>query len=450
MEPIDSIKLEFDQLVGLTDPQRRGKLFEALIGRLFERAHLRVVVGSQAASPRDADLFASGRDDFLVEAKWQKAAVGMDIVDALWGRLARTPPHVVGVVFSMSGFTSRAVKLVEENRDRPILLVRRAEVAQLCDGLALRPLLRHKTWALTVRARVLFAGRSPLWPADWRPRRELWPQPDARVSPLRPWIDGRAGRHPIVFVDQLPDVDWTPAQGVGVGFDLQLPIDTQDDLAPAFEILHANGWLSGAGRFRIEQPGRTAWHGWGATSFLDAIREQEARLAGQVGWHTEERADYFDTCPGGWYTLTLRVLTGDPGIHGSHLSAQLAGIPTETTPMRMLADAFDLDDEAFFRPLAADHADHRVQFRQGDVPVEATNVIVATGDPSWVRGLVVRNPGASIKDEGVRNLLGDDEFVICALASWHPVGEDHRYHLRDVESAHNGAARVARVAVDWA
>ena len=450
MESADNIRLEFERLGALPDPRRRGRHFEGLIGRLFERAHLRVIVGSQAASPRDADLFASGRDEYLVEVKWQKTPANIDVIEGLWGRLARTPPHVVGVVFSMSGFSRTAIKLVEENRDRPILLVRGDEVARLCDGLALRPLLRHKKWALTVEARVLFAERSPLWPADWPPRRELWPEPDAGVDGPRRWIEGRAGRDPVVFVDELPHVDWTMAQGMGVGFDLQLPLHTQDDLARAFEILYTNGWLTGAGRFRIEQPGRTAWYGWGAAGFLDAIRQQGARLAGQQGWHSEERTDYFDTCPGGWYTLTLRVHTGDKRLFGAHLSAQLAGIPTETTPMRLLAEAFDLDDEAFFRPLTAAHTVHSVPFRQGDVPVEATDFIVAAGDPSWVSGLVVRNPGASrIQDEEVRNLMGDDEFVTCALASWHQVGEVHRYHLRDIESAESGAVRVSRVAADW-
>ncbi len=452
MEPTEATARELDRLKIVANPQRRGKMFEKLIGRLFERARLRVVVGSQVASPRDADVFASGRDEFIVEAKWQRAPVDVSDIDALRDRLARTSPRVVGVLVSMSGFTSGAIELVEMNRDRPILLVQQDEVEALCEDLALRPLLRHKMWALRVHARVLFAGRDPLWPTDWQPRRSAWPEPNARPAQQQPWIAGRAGVEPILFVGELPDIDWTVALGVGVAFDLQLPLDTSDQLATGFEILYSHGWLTGEGRFRIEQPGRTAWYGWGAAGFVDAIVRQKARLAGEHGWHSEERADYFDTCPGGWYTLTLRVLTGSRRIFGgAHLSAQLAGIPTEMTPMRMLAEAFDLDDHAFFRPLTDRHAVQLKQFRSGDVPLEAADLVLDADDPTWVSGLVVRNPSFSYPDEkALGELVGGDEFVICALASWHEVGDRRRYHLRAVESAASGSVRLARVVADWA
>jgi hypothetical protein len=451
----EAIEREFRDLVGLADPMRRGRRFEGLVRRLFEHAHLRVVTGSRAAAPRDADVFASGREDYLVEAKWRKAKADIGDIDAFRSRLARMPPAVSGVFFSISGFTTTAVSQVEASRDRPILLVDGPETERLCRGDALRPLLRHKKRALTVEARVLTSGEGPLWQRGWAPRGSSWPTADSRFEPLQPWVRGRPGQRPVLFVDELPDVDWTLSAGTGVALDLHPPIASPADLAAAFEVLYSFGWLSGSGRFRIEQPGKASWSGHGAAAFVDAITGQPDRLAGSADWHNEERAEYFDHCPGGWYTLTLRVQTNHPRISGAHLSAILSGVPTDMTPTRMLAEAFDLDDQAFFRPLTKTHAVRRHPEPAENTSLEVVALVVAAPDyfpepdhDIWVCGVVARNPGDRVSHDA-RESLGGDDLIVCPLSSWHYLGEQHTYHLRTIESSATGGATVTCAVADW-
>ncbi len=287
----DSIQQDFRRLEDQPDRHGRGPMFERLMRRVFERAGFSVIRNPGTVHPRQTDLLASYKgEDYLVETKWQKADIDVGDVSALRDRLDRIASHVVGVFISMSPYGEGAVREVGVRRDRPILLVTSDEVRELVGGgVGLRTLLRRKRDHLLQRGRVLLDATGDAWRHRQRPDRSALPKPDVELRDLGgsqlPWVSGRGSLVDLVYAQDLPDVDWRPAQGRGVGFDLAPPIERRRDVAYALEALRSVGWVTSAGRWSIHQT-ETSWFGVGAQSFLEALDAWQPRYK-EVGGRTQ-------------------------------------------------------------------------------------------------------------------------------------------------------------------
>src|SRR5450759_33150 len=175
---------EYEDLNGST-PQERGRRLPVLVGRLLERDGFETQLNAAAASPRDADVFASSIDgDYLVEVKATTRAADIDVVDSLWARLEGMPVPTIGLIFSPAGFTSGAVDRVQARRSRVVLLVNGEELTDLFRaGLHLRALIAAKRKALTRDARVAFFSEGSLLELPARDAILPLPGPNVVFSP---------------------------------------------------------------------------------------------------------------------------------------------------------------------------------------------------------------------------------------------------------------------------
>ncbi len=461
-----SMERELECLEGEGNAHARGARFELLVQRLFERAHFSVERNAGVARPRQTDLFASyGDDSYLIETKWKKAPADIDDIHSLRSRLELVPRPVTGLFFSMSGYTKTAVQDVTGRRDPAILLFTSEETSSLCARrLSLLSLLRRKRESLTRDGRVLLDGDYRPWSGRRKPNRAALPPADVAIVDLEgrelPWVAGAGEFGNFVFAEELPDVDWTPAQGVGVGFDPDPPIRDRRDLGHVLEVLRGVGWVSSAGRWSIQQM-HTNWHGAGAGSFLDALDRWEERYeqAAEETHHSEE-VTYFDICDGGFYTLSMNVGANRKGlVTYPHLSAQLMGIPIHPEPFRQIVRAFDRDDQAYFRPLSPDPVQTLFHSPGERLRLEPVALLSREDDGErWITGIVARHPfrgggPAMATDTAARRLdnLTRSELLVCELRSWHEPGREiEYYYLWSLEMAQTYRSTVIDAVAEWA
>jgi hypothetical protein len=67
-----ALENDFKRVEEQQDEQARGRMFEDVVRKLFERARFHVTRNAGAATPRQTDLFARrGDDEYLIEVKWR-------------------------------------------------------------------------------------------------------------------------------------------------------------------------------------------------------------------------------------------------------------------------------------------------------------------------------------------------------------------------------------------
>jgi hypothetical protein len=449
------------QALRSASPSERGRALPHLLVRVFEWAGFQAKEHARAAMPRDTDLFLTYDDDYLLEAKWTSRRVDIDAVDELRCRLARTAGHVTGLFVSVAGFSAGAIRAVEADRSRLILLLDGEDLEALLAGrVSPATLLRIRKRAL-VRDAVALVGRRPATGTE----------PPADATALRrgdailidphgmelPWVvsEGPSGHE--VYVESIPDVDWTAAQGRGVGLDASLPVATVSDLVRALVMLERAGWISGAGRFAIHQPD-LAWHGVGAFGFVNALQRQAERHRLRRRWHNEEYAVYFDHCPNGsgLYTLTSRVWTHRGRLVDTVLSVQLPGVPVDATRIRLLLESLGLDELGDFWPLEGHARARSWQLNEGDAPLHVAAWLRDVTDEEWVRGIVTDNPlfrdaPVAGKTPAVPAILQRSDRLVCSLRSWHRATDAvGPYSVIRIEQAWTGTAQVISIGADWA
>jgi hypothetical protein len=457
-----------DELRRLVDanPQARGYGLEALVGRLFRRAHFRIDRNPGLARPRQTDLLAEGSGaTFLIETKWRKQPATVADIDALRGRLDRSQSGVIGVLISLSGFTGTALTAVLERRDRPVLLLDRTDLERACArGFDLRRMLRIKQDALRLQAEVLVGSQEPPFQ---RPASSSESLVDGDAFLLAadgtriPWVDAGGSFSGFTFSRGLNDPDWVSAPGAGVTFDLPLSVQTVDGMVHALGELSSLGWATGAGTWSIAQS-ETNWHGIGPASLAQALLRWRDRYEEAGSLHHTEQVVYQDVCDDGFYTLLIDIASSEPRVvWRADVSLQLSGIPLDLDPIRELCRTFDVQARTRFRPQTAKVL-NRVWLRE-DRAAEVNPVAFVVSDQSglppdrrfMVCGLVVKNPywaraghARGLVEEMPRP-LEETEFLVCDLRSWHQLGKKLKYRLEMCEWAATSDALVARVVVDW-
>ena len=119
------------------EPWPQGKAFEYLILRAFELDGARVIWPYRSEWEQvDGVVYVDGLS-CLIECKHWRESVGFGPIAKLKLRVDRRPPPVIGLFFSVSGFTDPAVDEFHAQPLRNLLLWRRADV-----DLALRSGMR--------------------------------------------------------------------------------------------------------------------------------------------------------------------------------------------------------------------------------------------------------------------------------------------------------------------
>ena len=456
---------ELRRLKELHSYQRRGYDFEEFVGDLFRRWHFKVIRNPGTARPRQTDLLAArGNDSYLIETKWRSSKVDIDDIDSLFTRLEATPASVVGLTVSFSGFTDSVIERVEQRSSRPVLLMTGEELEQLVqwDEDLVHLLARKKASLLTHR--VVFFSTTREKPVSHQRGRLTaasaeFAFPDGRRTQ---WIAGEGSFGEFTFVQELPDIDWTPGEGRGVMLDMPVPVHDERGILTILQQLSNMGWATKSARWSIQQSS-TNWHGIGMSAFGETLQGWRKRYKGIPTHHSEEFC-YFDQCDGGFYCLTANISASrDRSATYTMLSFQLTGIPLDTEPFKELSGAFDAGYECYFRPMKRKSVKKQLHLpEQYRLPLEPVAFIVEQDDVfgdklDLVRGLAAKNPFyrphstlAERKPEWLPPHVFDSELLICQLRSWHLLTEPKpRYELWGCESARTADATIVQPIAEW-
>ena len=463
---------EYERLRDHTNAQKRGYDLQGLVGRILGGYHFKVETKPRAASPRQVDLFAKRGDTiYLIETKWRKDKANINDVDSLYTRLEAVPPNVTGFLVSHAGFTPQVIDRVRERSSRPVVLLTGSELEQAlrwdADFLGL---LQRKANALLVHREVLVdveVRRSrprpigQINPSDLPPSDRLFVLPDGTRSK---WLQCGGSFDRFTFVLELQDIDWVPGDGLGVTLDVRLPVQEQREFLDLLHQMARMGWVTPKGCWSIQQA-TAVWHGFGADALIEALQGWKRRYDGLETHHTEELC-YSDECEDGFYTLVAQFSADKRRVAWQvELSFQLRGIPLDTGPYRELCAHFGLSDPVYFRPRSERSRAWGRPPRASKRPVVkplayvvALETLVLGDDDEWVTGIVAANPffaskspsGQLQKQNWVPAMVGGSEYLVCALRSWHVMGNPKSvYELLDFESAWTSDALVVRALADW-
>jgi hypothetical protein len=447
----DPLRAKLHDLESAADPQLRGRAFEQIVAEIFTRARFDVVMDPEAASPRQTDLYASDlRDGYLIEAKWRSDRIGSPDIDDIRSRLRRQPAHVVGVLVTMGEVAEQAVAEIERERNQVVVIIDRREVHEIVDGsLDLRRLLNLKRRQLVVHAKG--SGAPPAgFVSSQRDRRQPPQLVDAAGSELL-WIAGTSSYLDSCWVLSLLDIDWVTAPGTGVTLDLDVPVESLEELGQALGHFRALNWLGPDAAWTIQQDSRT-WSGFGLEALRVAIESRDARYRGLDHAHHREMLVLTDACAGGWYTLLADLDASSDWVQSLDLSLQLVGVPEDPAEIARLRDRLGIVRPGFFRP-RTEGSVHSYRLGQ---PIEVTPTawVVehdpdAPRDPLWARGIVFDAPLAEAEDEWP-SLACKESKVIASLGSWHPLDEPRsQYFLERFEWAKSSDATLVRAVADW-
>jgi hypothetical protein len=455
---IRDMKQELCILESLKDAHKRGRRFEFFLAQLLEADSFEVVRNSKSATPRQTDLSAR-RDPmyFLVEAKWLKRAVSIGHISDARERLRLVPPDVFGCIFSMSGYTAGAVAEACRVRNLEIVLFDGDEVRGLAAGdLVFSELLQEKRAALRMHASAYFHPWSPneSFLRKVRSRSNVF-----QVSKVtKTAMLCNTGDNDVVFsIEGLDFIGRYNRSSVSLGLNLQL--DSISDLERLFWKLRKHIELSYESSFAIHQR-NAGWFGFGLDNFMAAVRNQQARYA-ELNWdtyhHSEELA-YVDRIDGGGlFCLTSRQSTSEgAGLHSSRIEIFLPGIPVDLGWVQSMCKLTGNPD-ANFENIGKNPV-KRLRLPRSISLAPVAPIVSKVDGREYVSGLVVKNPflGEPIppgKDASLGDpfwLLCKNEYLFCALASWHNTGVlMNEYRLRQVEGCWIEHVPVFYILCDW-
>lgn len=440
----------------------RGLLFEEFLADLFGAEHYRNEQ-DLTANRRQIDLFViRGAMRLVVEAKYARRPVHIDHIDQLRTRLEESPPDVMGLLVSMSGFTAQAIERTEQKSRRPILLVSGGELDKVVSqGGGLHDLLRQKLDHLTRYQRALFTSH----PAQPRPAKmtEL-PSPGYRiVTPDgvdHPWWVSKDGFVGAVCSPVFGSIDWATSQPVSL--DLSLNIDTEVELVDLLRKLTQLGWLTSEGTWRIEQVSRS-WNGFGAANLVEALASRAERYA-SIATHHSESVFYVDHFDDGVFSLAADLQAATGRIGWCSLSFILHGWPLDSSVFDNLITELPVINRPTLQ-FGRDHAMSTHIYRRGrrgtTTPTTAAQAFLvrdavlfegqaAASEPSWVEGVVLTDP---LTGRTKRHKLGlpaeSFQTMFTWLRSQHHLGDDFVYEQLRVRTMHTFDVQVVHVTSDW-
>jgi hypothetical protein len=141
---LDELKAEFLGLhVGGGTPQERGRTLEGFINKLFKLFDLEPRAAYSLEREQIDGAFSFDTDDYILEAKWWKKAMGRSSVDEFATKVRRKGKNALGLYISISGFTKDA--LDEYSNATPFIAMDGVDLMTVLEGqVRLEDLLRRK------------------------------------------------------------------------------------------------------------------------------------------------------------------------------------------------------------------------------------------------------------------------------------------------------------------
>lgn len=439
----------------------RGSGLEMVIADLFGHEHFRVDRENLSSNGRQVDLFLTrGQLRLLVETKWTKRATTIDEVDQLLTRLEGSPPNVVGLLVSMSGFSRTAIKRVEANARRPIVLLSGDEIDELVErGNGLHALVIWKLDHL-IRYHSVEFGPHLASPAPW-----LSELPEAGIQIFTPegdelpYWESFGGFHGIIHSIGLSNVEW----GLGtVAIDFSVGLDDAAGLVELLKRLAQAGWMTHDGVWRIEQSA-ASWNGFASAELARQLAGWTDRYRGTQMHHTEQLI-YLDHFDDGLFTLTADVsASSHRWVRWCSLSFLLPGVPLDTSPFEALTIDLPVLNNPKFRGVGPTfHASGPIR-RRGAAAVPQTPLAhlarhnTMFGDqpadaPAWVEGVILRDPlrhATSARRIGIGLPADSLGSALCWLPQQHHLTDRLLYEPLHVSSVRTSDTQVVRIKSDW-
>jgi Holliday junction resolvase len=448
-------------------PLPPGHALEVEILELLRASGFRALRNPGAARPRQTDIYARGADvDLLVEVKDRKRSVDVGDLDSLRARLQRTTADVVGVIFTTSPITRSALKEIESDRTREIIVFINSEIEQLRTGRArLSNLIERKRQELRVQGRAWFRTNVAGEYLDVQ-----LPAPTIQYvleGKTQAYFLSKTDFAHAAFSMSLPDSGWGNPGGEGMRLSLRLTISTLEDFRDLFGYLHDKFGLSANGAFSIHQSG-ACWHGNGVKNFISAASDcwRRYREASMRRVHNSEDLVYFDAFRDGWLSLYARQRVPDavdagasPHFFSSDLCIQLPGVPIDVMPFLDLC-RYTGNEWADFKYVQ----ERRTHTRRLKKPLRlqvvgaAVQAYEGTESDRWTVGLIARNPfykkrklPSELEVDGVPpHDLREFELLLCDLQDHLQYGDKvDAYFLRGVEISDADHVEIFRPFGTW-
>jgi hypothetical protein len=441
-----------------------GEALELEVLNLLRGAGFRAHRNSRTAKPRQTDILAQGNDlTLLVEVKDRKRVVDVSDIDGLRARLGRTTPDVIGMIVTTSSISQPAIKEIESDRTREILVFVSSEIELLRKSKArLLNLINKKRGELRLNGRVWFrkgVGGEYLGVELPRSTMEFVANQDAST-----YFCSRTEFAHAALSMEIPDTGWSISGGDGIRLLLSLSLSTIDELQDLFRYLHDSFGLSSNGAFSIHQEG-ASWHGIGVRNLLAIATDpwSRYRAASMERVHHSEDIVYFDQFRNGWFTLYTRQRVPEGRsrsyLHETDVCIQLPGVPVDASPYLDLC-RYTGNEWADFRTV---HGRRKYTSRlKKPLKLEVVGTLVRTDDDRekerWVVGLVVRNPfyrkkklprEFEIEGSPLHELL-EMELILCDLKDHLEEGDQvDQYVLQGIETTDAQYVQVIRPFGTW-
>src|SRR5215213_8584543 len=126
---------EYKQLRELREvtPQSRGQRFNSFIAELLQCWGINAAANIRGSGEIDVAFELNGRN-FILEAKWEKEPVNTDPIAKLQKRLRQRLAGTIGLLLSMSGFTTDAIKDLKDGEPLAALLFTREHLEAMLSG----------------------------------------------------------------------------------------------------------------------------------------------------------------------------------------------------------------------------------------------------------------------------------------------------------------------------
>lgn len=447
------------------EPTSPGRAFELEVAQLLRSGGYRLEPNAPRTPPQ-TDIYAHGPDvELLVHVSERKREIDAADIRALRARLRRTASDIVGVIFTTASVTTKALKEIEIDRVREIIVFLNEEIELLKNGRAhLFNLIERKRRELRSHGRAWFHNNA----AEYL----HVPLPSSSIrfddgNTTASYFLSRTGFAHSSYALSFPDSGCENPDGQGVRLLLQLALSSCHDLRSILGYIHDRFGLSTHGAFSIHQDG-TCWHGVGVQNFLGAVMEWRPRYAAAPlsRVHQSEDVVYFDKFRDGWLSLYTRQripFDDEPDstsyLHSSELCIHLPGMPVDTAPFISLCRHIG-DEWAEFTYIHP----HRTHTRHLKTPIklQIVGTAVSANEESpgdkWIVGVVARNPfykrkrlprELRIEDVPLQDLL-QTELLLCDLNDPIPVGNIVDAHfLMGIETTQAHNAQVIRPFGTW-
>ncbi|WP_245886845.1 restriction endonuclease [Umezawaea tangerina] len=143
-ESLSALKDEFLGMhKGTGTPQQRGIELEKFLNALFGLFDLEPRAAYSLANEQIDGAFSFDTDDYILEARWWKKAIGRGHLDVFASKIRRKGKNALGLYASISGFTQDALDTYEDGT--PFITIDGMDIMAVLDGrVRLDDLLKRK------------------------------------------------------------------------------------------------------------------------------------------------------------------------------------------------------------------------------------------------------------------------------------------------------------------